>query len=370
MFAAFLFASAASGTPDLYEYVPGWPRGLPPASLEISAVVVDHTVKGKEIFVSQRGKNLLETTDGPVLVFNGDGDLIRSFGNDTVNYKDGAWGAHGLGIEFPTASSDGESSRLWIYDMFVGSVLVHSARTGELLMRGGTGQQGSDITPFLQYGNVADGDFDGARGIAYVADGDGGVNNRIVALDATKHINDPEALLWVAGNGAQSPPDPHFSSPHSVCFHRRTRSLFVADREMNRTQVLDASTGEVLGEWTCPSLGHAGKAWGVRSSFPGDDLVFLAVADSPETGRDQWVHVLDGSQMSAGKPGACHVLQSIQIPTKLCVTPHEVGVDMDNGDMYLACVTANATQGNPKGLMKFSRTKVAVEEARRHIASR
>ena len=32
-------------------------------------------------------------------------------------------------------------------------------------------------------------------------------------------------------------------------------------------------------EWTCPSLGHAGKAWGIRSSFPKDDLIFLAVAE-------------------------------------------------------------------------------------------
>lgn len=254
--------------------------------------------------------------------------------------------------------------------MFAGNVLVHSSRTGDFLMRGGSGTQGTDITPFLQYGNVADGDFDSARGIAYVADGDGGCNDRVVALNASKRINDPEALLWVAGNGAASPPDPHFSSPHSLCFHPRTRSLFVADREMNRTQILSAETGKVLGEWTCPSLGHAGKAWGVRSSFPRDDLIFLAVADSPETGRDQFVHVLDGSQVTKdGPPGPCKVLQSIQIPTKLCVTPHEVGVDLENGDMYLACVTADPKQGSPKGLLKFARTKVAVEELRGRAAS-
>lgn len=260
---------------SLYEPVAGWPRGLPAASLEISAVVVDHTVQGKEVFVSQRGDNLLGETGGPILVFNGQGDLLRSFGNDTVTYRNGTWGAHGLGIEFAPGNA---APRLWIYDMFVGNVLVHSSRTGDLIMRGGTGEQGSDITPFLQYGSVADGDFDDARGIAYVADGDGGPNDRVVALNAQKRINDPEAILWVAGNGATSPPDPHFSSPHSVCFHSRSRSLFVADREMNRTQILSAETGKVRGEWTCPSLGHAGKAWGVRSSFPKDDLIFLAVS--------------------------------------------------------------------------------------------
>lgn len=331
---------------NLYEPVEGWPRGLPQASLEISAVAVDHTAPGKEVFISQRGKNLLSTTAGPVLVFNGEGDLLRSFGNDTVMYQNGTWGAHGLDMDFPPPPS---TPRLWIYDMFAGSVLVHSSRTGRLLMRGGTGEQGSDVLPYLQYGCVADGDFDNTRGIAYVADGDGGPNDRVVALNARKHINDPDAVLWIAGNGASSPADPHFSSPHSLCFHPRTRSLFVADREMNRTQILSAESGKVLGEWTCPSLGHAGKAWGVRSSFPRDDLIFLAVADSPETGRDQFVHVLDGSQVTSEDPGPCRVLQTIQIPAKLCVTPHEVGVDLENGDMYLACVTADPKQGSPKG---------------------
>eukprot|EP01048_Picozoa_sp_COSAG05_P002167 COSAG05_NODE_82_length_20915_cov_5.306399_14_plen_166_part_00 len=79
-------------TTSLYKAVDGWPRGLPSASLEISAVAVDHTIPGKEIFVSQRGENLLQTTGGPVLVFNGDGDLLRSFGNDTVTYNNGTWG--------------------------------------------------------------------------------------------------------------------------------------------------------------------------------------------------------------------------------------------------------------------------------------
>merc|ERR1712137_79833 len=190
-----------------------------------------------------------------------------------------------------------------------------------------------------------------------------------VALDASKHINDPEAILWVAGNGASSPPDPHFDSPHSVCFHPRTRSLFVADREMNRTQVLSAETGEVLGEWTCPSLGHAGKAWGIRASFHKDDFLFLAVADSPETGRNQFVHILDGSKVTKEALGACHVLQTITIPTELCVTPHEVGVDLENGDFYLACVTADPKQGSVKGLLKFARTNVTANAVRASMPS-
>lgn len=87
-----LFLSAAHAS--LYERVEGWPKALPEASLEISAVAVDHTIPGKEIFVSQRGSNLLSSADGPVLVFSGEGDLLRSFGNDTVTYNNGTWSEH------------------------------------------------------------------------------------------------------------------------------------------------------------------------------------------------------------------------------------------------------------------------------------
>lgn len=60
--------------------------------------------------------------------------------------------------------------------------------------------QGNSTAP-LRFGNVADGTFDPAGGVAVVADGDGGVNNRVVALDLTQaDLDAPAALLWVAGN--------------------------------------------------------------------------------------------------------------------------------------------------------------------------
>ena len=54
--------------------------------------------------------------------------------------------------------------------------------------------------------------------------------------------------------------------------------------------------------------------------------------------------------------------------TRSWATPHELGVDASNGDVYLACVGANATLGNPQGLQRYRRGKgpraaAAVEEA-------
>lgn len=56
---------------------------------------------------------------------------------------------------------------------------------GELLKVLGTpGTPGSSLTP-LQFGNVADVGFD-RDGMMYIADGDGGLNNRLVELNTSK----------------------------------------------------------------------------------------------------------------------------------------------------------------------------------------
>mmetsp|Transcript_30572 Transcript_30572/g.64891 ORF Transcript_30572/g.64891 Transcript_30572/m.64891 type:complete len:354 (-) Transcript_30572:84-1145(-) len=335
---------------SLYRVDPTWPRGLPAEAEEISAIAVNHLAEtGPEIHVSQRGSSL-----DPILVFDRAGRLLRSWGNASVSFVNGTWGSHGLNVQL------GDEQRFWIYDMYTGQVLVHD-RNGVLLNTGGS-TQGSAVFPSIQYGNVADGDF-GLGTVAYVADGDGGCNNRVVALNtsaAAGNISDPGALLWVAGNAdgsSKQVSDPKFESPHSLTYHRRTNTILVADREMNRTVML-SSGGQVIGEWSCPALGGAGgKAWGVRGTFHDEDLVFVAAAESPEDGTHQFVHVLDGSHIRSDGIGPCRVLQSIPLDPSRCVTPHEMSVDAETGDMYLACVTANATQGNVAGLVKFERVR-------------
>ena len=337
----------------LYERVPGWPIGLPSGARGISAVAVDHTTPGKEVYVSQRGSGYPQ----PILVFSGAGALLRSFGADKISHINGTWGSHGINIEVDPVTG----AELWVYDISVGAVLVFD-RFGKLLDTGGHGGHGSGVAP-MQYGNVADGSFSKDMSIAYVADGDGGVNNRIVALNTTFGLADPAGLLWIAGNAEGSPHgvgDPGFRSPHAVAVHSPTGNLVVADRENNRT-VLLTSAGKYLGEWRCPQLGQRGRAWGVRTwASPVADLVFVATADSPEDGKHQYLHVLDGSGITPHAAGPCRVLQTLTLDTALCVTPHELGVDADNGDVYLGCVTQNATQGSVAGLLKFSFRAAAV----------
>ena len=71
----------------------------------------------------------------------------------------------------------------------------------------------------------------------------------------------------------------------------------------------------------------------------GDRLV-VAVCDSPETGSNQRIMVLDMLDVVDGK---YTVTDEIEVDPKLCLTPHEMAVSV-NGDIFLACVTYD----NPK----------------------
>tara|TARA_B110001452_G_scaffold121115_1_gene100528 strand:+ start:270 stop:1397 length:1128 start_codon:yes stop_codon:yes gene_type:complete len=363
-------APTPTNTDPLYTLDPSWPIGMPKLARQFSAVAVDHTVAGKEIHVIQRGPDM----SAPVLVFNEGGELLRWWGNASCSFANKTWGSHGINIQFPP---DGAAPKLWVFDFFAGKVLLHSP-LGELLDTAGS-KQGTGVAP-LQYGNVADGDF-GPDGLVVITDGDGGVNNRVVALDTTKPLNSAAALLWISGNAEGSPKasgDPKFSGPHSVAYHKPSGTVIVADRGHARLVFLDPKSGKQVGEWACfaGEQALAGSPYGVRTiSTQQDDLVLIAAADfpfAPATHADwpqhQYLHIIDAAKMFGPNSGACEAVQSIRTDTSQCVTPHELGVDASNGDIYVACVGANATLGNPQGLQRYRRGKgpkaaATVEEA-------
>ena len=185
----------SSPPPGVYKIDPVWPAAdMPTEASAFSAVAVDHVAK--EVHVIQRGPLM-----PPLLVFDESGKLIRTYGNGTITFANGTWGSHGLNIRYPPF---GRAPQLWVFDFFAGKILLFSPQ-GELLSTAGS-SQGTATSP-LQYGNVADGGFDAAGGLAVVADGDGGVNDRVVGLDATMDdLNSPAALKWISGNAPSDEP--------------------------------------------------------------------------------------------------------------------------------------------------------------------
>lgn len=216
------------------------------------------------------------------------------------------------------------SYRVKVFDP-EGNFIAHS---------GAAGSSGPGINP-VQYNNVADTAF-GGDGMVYISDGDGSSNHRVVALNVTESLESEvmQNPQWVMGNnntkgaGGLEEYGHDITSAHSIAYHHRTNTLFLADRENNRTLHV-SSKGDVIGNWTCPNLGHLGTVYGVRTSSA-LDLVFLAVADQNKANiaaghPDQFLYILDGSKITGKGPGPCKIVQTIKVDPKRCMTPHLMG---------------------------------------------
>ena len=106
---------------------PDWPSGMPKAAKALSAVGVDpYAPGGTEVYVSQRGPDVTP----PILVFNENGDLLRSWGGagqagaikqNTSCPKaekctpDHTFGGHGLSVKPDPGQG---ATQIWIDDFY------------------------------------------------------------------------------------------------------------------------------------------------------------------------------------------------------------------------------------------------------------
>merc|ERR1719375_1049663 len=119
---------------------------------------------------------------------------------------------------------------------------------------------------------------------------------------------------------------------------------------------MDPETGKIGETLKCTGMstpnGHPAP-FGVRAlRTPTDDLLFVAVADvNPQDGitQNQWIYIIDASRLAVD--GTCKTLQRVNFLSegnsqKVCETPHLIGIDHENFDVYMACV---AVAGNSLG---------------------
>lgn len=145
-------------------------------------------------------------------------------------------------------------------------------------------------------------------------------DNRVVKISVPSDGSGSYSVDWAT---------PHlYNSPHSIALHERSGLLIVADRGHNETRLLRADTGKDLGAWNCGlDFGLRGVPFGVRTLHRGDrDLVLVASMDNPQDHRNQFIHVLDATHLSAdsGASSPCTVLQTITIdPAEYVVCVHE-----------------------------------------------
>jgi len=187
-----------------------------PPSLTLGAVSAVATDSRGNVLVFHRG-------EPPILIFNSNGKLLRSFGDGLFK------SAHGMRV-------DADDS-IWVTDNANHTITKFSPDGAILLKLGEKNVPGEDASHFNKPADIA---F-AANGDFYIADGYG--NSRVVKFNNAGQF----LKAWgKKGTGAGE-----FNLPHSVQLDAAGR-VYVADRENNRIQVFDAD-----GQFLCQITGLA-----------------------------------------------------------------------------------------------------------------
>ena len=269
--------------PNPYRTVEGWAK-LPAGRTwgSTSAVAIDKD--GVSLWVAERcGQNSCVGSDlDPILLFDKNGTLVRSFGKGMVNWP------HGIDVD--------HEGNVWVVDgrdnravagrgaaagapppvqparVFGHQVLKFSPR-GELLMRLGTDAGAREPGYFFQPNAV----YVAPNGDIYVAEGHASgadANARILRFDRTGK------LITTWGRKGTGPGE--FDQPHALAMDSQGR-LFVGDRGNDRIQIFSPS-GTLLDTWF-----QFSRASGIF--IDANDVIYVADSESGsiEPSRSAWL---------------------------------------------------------------------------------
>ncbi len=264
------------GPPAPYHVQDDWLK-LPPGRVWGAASAVDIDRDGKSVWVFERCGSLddgcvLHKDVDPILKFDANGNLVKSFGAGMFSYP------HGIFID--------RDDNVWVVDGItkthvIGDTIRKFSPDGKLLMTLGTpGVAGDGPTVFNGVSDV----LQAPNGDIFVADGhDAGSNGRIVKYDR----NGKFLMQW--GQRGKGPND--FDPPHGLAMDKEGR-LYVADRGNKDVKVFDQN-GKLLEDW---------KQFGTANGVFVDKNDILYVADSNSTDKSnpgfhpgiRMAHVSDG----------------------------------------------------------------------------
>lgn len=290
-----------------------------------STSAVDIAPDGRSIWVAERcgANDCVESTLDPVLKFDANGTLVKSFGAGLILSphgifveRDGSvWvtdcACTGKGRAYADANKKGHQVFKFSYD-------------GKLLMTLGAAGGGKGADGFYQPNDV----LVAPNGTIYVSEGHGAESNRIIVL------NKEGKYLREFGRKGTGPGE--FDQPHALAMDSKGR-LFVGDRSNNRIQILDQD-GKYLEEWTQfsrPSGIYIDKS----------DMIYVADSESGSVAptRTDWKRGIRIGSIKDGK-----VVAFIPDPSEtLKGTSAAEGVAVDAaGNIYGAEV-------GPKALKKY-----------------
>ena len=226
-------ALGQNSAPNPYETVEGWAK-LPDGREWGATSAVYPANDGKHIWIAERcGANLCVGSDvDPVMLFDQDGNVVRSFGGGMITWP------HGIFVD--------AEDNVWIADAVgyapvpdgVGHTVMKFSPEGELLMTlGKEGVAGDGTDVFNKPSDV----LVAPNGDIFVADGhDAGGNNRIIKFDSDGNY----LMQWGQTGGDHG----EFRDPHALAMDSQGR-LFVGDRGNSRIQIF-SQDGEHIATWT------------------------------------------------------------------------------------------------------------------------
>ena len=248
-----------------YSAEDGW-GDLPDGRTWGAVSAVYATPDGRQIWVAERcGANTCIGSDlDPIMLFNPDGSLVRSFGAGLIAWPHGMFVDSQGNVWVADALGFGQQPAGW------GHVVYKFSPTGELLMTlGQKGVAGSGRDTFTKPSDV----LVAPDGSIFVADGhDATGNNRIVKFDAQGNF----LLEW----GSTGMEHGEFRDPHALAMDSQGR-LFVGDRANSRTQIFDQE-GNHLATWT--QFGRPSGLW-----IDADDRLYATDSESNERRNPGWL---------------------------------------------------------------------------------
>ena len=302
-----------------YEAVAGWakiPHGI--WLREATAVAVDSEDR---VYVFNRG-------NVPMLVFDADGNLIDSWGNETPHEgvttitdpygtKRKVW--DGVQYVWPHSVRVDPNDDLWLVDVHT-HTMTKTTRSGDEIMHIGSGEAAVKQSgePFNRPTDVA---ISPSTGDIFISDGYG--NSRVHRYDAEgNHL-----LSW----GEPGADDGQFSLPHNISMVDDDH-VIVCDRENHRVQVFTID-GEFVRTW------HVHHAVAVTRGRGEDDALYVAEQGPPPVqfgvpnlGHRVSIYTPEGeliTRLGAPLPG--------ESPDQF-LWPHSIATDT-RGDVYVAEVS-------------------------------
>lgn len=252
-------ALAQNSAPNPYATIEGWAE-LPDNREWGATSAIYPANDGKHIWIAERcGANLCVGSDvDPVLLYDMDGNVVRSFGAGMITWP------HGMYVD--------ADDNVWIADAVgyapvpegIGHTIMKFGPDGDLLMRlGKEGVAGDGTDVFNKPSDI----LVAPNGDIFVADGhDAGGNNRIIKFDSDGNY----LMQWGETGGDHG----QFRDPHALAMDSQGR-LFVADRGNSRLQIF-TQDGEHVATWT---------QFGRPSGLFIDDNDILYSADSESNAR-------------------------------------------------------------------------------------